>query len=381
MLSSLGANVVQLNDTQAVDAQCGPIALKAGDTLQIGSMRVFVSIPVPAERGTVVKELVRTFTPQDEELVTRTPAAASASEEERSNIPSVDDSLMNAEKDVDAVLEGIETSFLRAEAERHIKQEREVNNARLEQMQVRVTDADARTAAALAVNQAHEAKIAQLSKDLQQSAEIASTAIAEAGRLRMALQEKHGKDGQEVLRLRAELDSANAAAETAQQRNLQLSEELATTLREKAVEQKRATDAAARLAEEHELEVSLLQVERDEARYQAHRNAAEAHAWADANPYRKEQPSLAEQARTAAALEEPADEAVEQHLHQVLMSSSHAGSGGGSGGGGGGSDSGGSGSGSSALKPPAGMEDVGPAAYEKQLKVRNVHRLRHFILN
>ena len=109
---------------------------------------------------------------------------------------------------------------------------------------------------------------------------------------------------------------------------------------------------AVQLKEEHELEVSNLQVERDEARYQAELCAAEAHAWAEANPYRTEEPS-SEPEGIVSSCQEQTDEATEVKLQQEILQASNTGNtvGGGVG-----------------LKPPVGTEDVGPAAYEKQLK-------------
>ena len=250
----------------------------------------------------------------------------------------VADRLMQEEKDLETVLEGIETRFIRAEAERCIQQERKANNAKLEQMTVRLNAADSRAAAAIEDRNNCAAKVSQLSQDLEKSTEIASTAIAEASRLRTSLQQKHGKDGQEVLLLNAELDAANKAVEAAQNRNYDLTVQLEQAMKD-----------AARLKEEHELDVSMLQIERDEARYQAQLSAAEAYAWAQANPFRTE--LSPPQPDSISPSQMQSDEVTEMKLQQVIMKASNANSGTGA-----------------ISKVSVGTEDVGPAAYEKQLK-------------
>jgi hypothetical protein len=246
---------------------------------------------------------------------------------------------MQEEKDLDTVFEGIETRFLRAEAERCIQHERKANNVKLEQMQARVSAADDRAAAAIEDSNNYAAKVSQLSQDLEKSTEIAGTAIAEASRLRTSLQQKHGKDGQEVLRLNAELDAANKAVEAAQKRSQELTVQLDQAMQD-----------SARMKEEHELEVSMLQVERDEARYQAQLSAAEANAWAQVNPYKTEMSPPQLDSKPPSQVQ--SDEVTEVKLQQVIMNASNAGNTGAN----------------TVLKGSGGTEDVGPAAYEKQLK-------------
>ena len=353
MLSSLGSNVVILNHDRTVDAQHGPIVIKDGDILTFGSsansepMEVRVNIPPPLEHQSSVKELVRTFTsPPEENAMQATDNPVVIKEESEKAVAGTQepsgntlaDRLMKEEKDLDTVLEGIETRFIRAEAERCIQQERKANNAKLEQMQVRLNAAESRAAAAIEDSNNYAAKVSQLSQDLEKSTEIASTAIAEASRLRTSLQQKHGKDGQEVLRLNAELDVANKAVEAAHNRIQDLTGQLEQAMKD-----------AARLKEEHELDVSMLQIERDEARYQAQLSEAEAHAWAQANPYRME--LSPPQPDSISSSQVQSDEVTEMKLQQVIMASDAN-----------------SGTGAIISKGSVGTEDVGPAAYEKQLK-------------
>ena len=352
MLSAIGSNVVHLNHDRLVDANHGPIMIKDGDLLSIGSrppIVLRVNIPAPFERGNTVKQLVRTFTPQAEEAVTHTASKTAVIKDQSDNTApdsqershtTIAERLMHADSDLDAVLEGIETSFLRAEAERCILQERKANHAQLEEMQIRINAAESTAAAAVEDSNNYAAKISQLNRDLEKSTEIASTAIAEASRLRAALQEKHGKDGQQVLRLSAELDAANKVAETAQRRNLELTAQLDQAMKD-----------AIRMKEEFELEVGVLQLERDEAKYQAQLSASEAIAWAHINPYSTEQPPT--QPASQPPPQAQVDEDIEVKLQKFIMQVSNTGSvtGGGTG-----------------LKAVIGTEDVGPAAYEKQLK-------------
>ena len=353
MLAVLGSNVVRIGEA-SIDAKAGAVELNDKAIVYIGSMEMIVTIPAAPEiQKGIVKELVRTFTPSEgqaeEKAASKQPAASAAAD------TSVDP-LSVSEHDVDAVLAGIETSFLKEEAERKIQQIGEQHKAQVEKLQARLTDSETYTAELIKGTKDQAGQITKLTQDLQQSAEIASTAIAEAGKLRAALQEKHGKDGEEVLRLRAALDTANATVASAQQRNLALQKQLDEAVAEKAAEQQRVAQQTTKSAEEHELEVNLLAVERDEARFNAQRYATEAQAWSahasrnDSEPSqaqrRSQRASDAEKASHAA----PVDETVEKQLHKAIL------------GGGLGSLEG------TTLKQLRGTEDVGPAAYEKELK-------------
>ena len=360
MLTCLGVNVVKKGE-RTIDAKAGAVELNDKDIVQVGSMEVVVSIPAAPEiQKGIVKELVRSFTPSEgpaEEAALKQPVEASAADASA-------DPLATVEHDVDAVLAGIETSFLKEEAERKIQQIGEQHKAQVEKhkdqvekLQARLTESETYTTELIKGTKEQEGKITKLTQDLQQSAGIASTAIAEAGKLRAALQEKHGKGGEEVLRLRAALDTANATVASAQQRNLALQKQLDEAVAEKAAEEQRVTEQATKLAEGHELEVNLLAVERDEARFNAQRYASEAQVWSahasrnDSEPSQASQrASDAEKASQASQHAAPVDETVEKQLHRAIL------------GGGLGSLEG------TTLKELRGTEDVGPAAYEKELK-------------
>ncbi len=179
------------------------------------------------------------------------------------------------------VFESLGTS-IQAESEREAQKSSMPSEQDMESLVAaadeRANAAEAEAAAMREDNSVLEAQVEKLTADLKQSADIASAAIAEAGRLRQALQDQHGA---EMKQLRAELDTSIAESQGAAERALSLRAELEALSRAKAEELQAANLAAAAAREEHESQIELLIAERDQARDDAQRHAEEAAAWAD----------------------------------------------------------------------------------------------------